>query len=150
MVGSHSMYFIHSGIGLIPTSHLSEHSFKWWTPSCTVMSWHAQSDVVIIIWYNHFLGKSNGMLVWGTVCSSSLMMAWNSLDTPLLVSCVLIHTFQGIPYNIAPLWGLLSWHQCKGTEWWVALKGCRLRFSSCSGSIITRCWSLFISYLLVF
>ena len=47
------------------------------------------------------------------------------------------------PYHlgVVPLQGLSSWHQCKGTEWMVV--GVEwdvtfVRFSLCSGAIITR------------
>ena len=50
-------------------------------------------------------------------------------------------------------------HQCKGADWVFSVRvqclllqvlcGDQLRFSLCSGAIITRCWFQFISYLLV-
>ena len=148
MSGSCSMCFIHIAIGLILVSDLSKHSFKWWMHSCTAMSWGVQSNIVIIIWYSYLLGKSDGRHNYGVVCSSPSKMVWNSLDTPLLVSWALIHTIQGIPYGIFPLWGLSPWYQCKDAG--CLLVGVQLRFFLCSGAIITRCWSQFISYLLVF
>ena len=59
------------------------------------------------------------------------MIVWNSLDTPLVVGWVLVHSIQGILYDIVPLQGLLSWHQCKGAkclivdvECWIPSLGC--------------------------
>ena len=123
VVGSHSMCFICSAISLILVSNLPEPGFKWWMHSCTAWSWHVWSDIVIIIWHNHLLGKSDGRHIWGAVHSSPLMMVWNSLDTPLLVGWALIHTVQGIPYSTVPLQSLSSWHQCKGAECKTPCKG---------------------------
>ena len=137
VAGSHSMCFICSEISLILLSNLPEYGFEWWTHSCTTMSWHVQSNIVIIKWSSHLLGKSDGRHFWGAVHSSPSMMVWNLLDTPLLVSWALIHTVLGIPYNIVPPKGLSSHHQCKGGECCVGMQNAgslarvQLRFSLC-------------------
>ena len=76
---------------------------------------------------------------------------WSSLDTSLpgWVSTDPFHSGYTIT---VPLWGLSSWHQCKGVDWVVPAKGAQclvlhilcggqLRFSLSSGAVITRHWS---------
>ena len=95
----------------------------------TVLSYGTSACGSVVVWrmrgQSHLLRKSL------LVKSSQFLVRW-ALDP-----------FTGQVLLTVPMWGLSSWHQCKGTEWVLTLDSL-----SNSGTVIQRQLLLFISYFI--
>ena len=146
MAGSHSACFIWIAIGLVSISYFPKHCSEWWTHPKAVVSWHeCYSNMKMI----ESLTRQEQCKAWCVVVSAPCtfqLTAWNftgqslyrmveqwSVPCRVLFHCEVLHHSTSVK-------GYNCWSLSRGC---ILVSGvltacCQLRFSLCSGGVITK------------